>query len=163
MILGKSKETRPVHIIIFLLLTIILASIETNFQFVYGQENQTESHGSNTVNLQKIETKKIHVGDIDIAYKEFGKGDPILLISGAWAHIWHPILLGKLASNHTVITFDNRGIGNTSFGNKKFSMEQFANDTAGLMDALKIKKADVLGRDLFCEIVFFMNLLQNKN
>ena len=26
--------------------------------------------------------KKVHVGDIDIAYKMFGKGDPIILISG---------------------------------------------------------------------------------
>jgi pimeloyl-ACP methyl ester carboxylesterase len=53
--------------------------------------------------------------------------------------------LGKLASNHTVITFDNRGIGNTTSSNKQFSIGQFAEDTSGLMEALKIKKADILG------------------
>jgi pimeloyl-ACP methyl ester carboxylesterase len=36
-------------------------------------------------------------------------------------------------------------IGNTTSGNKKFSIPQFAEDTSGLMDALKIKKADIIG------------------
>lgn len=53
--------------------------------------------------------------------------------------------LDKLGSNHTVITFDNRGIGNTTSGDKQFSISQFANDTSGLLDALNVKKADVMG------------------
>ena len=57
-------------------------------------------------------------------------------------------LLSDLSSNHTVIVFDNRGVGNTTTGNKPFSILQFANDTAGLLDALKIQKADVLGYSL---------------
>ena len=77
----------------------------------------------------------------------FGEGDPIILISGYSAPLefWDSTLLEKLASNHTVITFDNRGIGNTTSGNKQFSIPQFADDTSGLLDALKIKKADVMG------------------
>ncbi|MGA9170325.1 MAG: hypothetical protein WBZ20_09290, partial [Nitrososphaeraceae archaeon] len=43
------------------------------------------------------------------------------------------------------VVFDNRGIGNTTTGIKPFSIQQFANDTTGLLDALKIQKADVLG------------------
>ena len=59
---------------------------------------------------------------------------------------WDPTLLGKLVANHTVIIFDNRGIGNTTSGDEKqFSIGQFANDTAGLLEALKISKADVMG------------------
>jgi pimeloyl-ACP methyl ester carboxylesterase len=58
---------------------------------------------------------------------------------------WDPIILRELSSNHTVIIFDNRGVGNTTAGDKPFSIVQFANDTAGLLDALKIQKADVLG------------------
>jgi pimeloyl-ACP methyl ester carboxylesterase len=54
-----------------------------------------------------------------------------------------------LASNHTLIIFDNRGIGKTTAGNKTWSIEQFANDTAGLLDALNIEKpVDVLGFSL---------------
>lgn len=102
---------------------------------------------ANTPNIQDIPTKKVHVGDIDIAYKTFGKGAPILLINGYSFPMdsWDSTLLDTLASNHTVIVFDNRGIGNTSSGNEqKFSISLFANDTSGLLDALNIKKADVL-------------------
>ena len=93
------------------------------------------------------EIKKVQVGDIDIAYNKLGKGNPIILISGYSAPLefWDSTFLDKLASNHTVITFDNRGIGNTSSGNKQFTVSQFADDTAGLLDALSIEKADVLG------------------
>jgi pimeloyl-ACP methyl ester carboxylesterase len=93
------------------------------------------------------EIKKVHVGDIDIGYKMFGKGDPIVLISGYSAPLefWDSTLLEKLASNHTVITFDNRGIGNTTSGNKNFTIPQLADDTSALLDALNIKKADVMG------------------
>ena len=59
-----------------------------------------------------------------------------------------PSTLRNLSSNHTVIVFDNRGIGNTTTGIKPFSIQQFANDTTGLLDALKIQKADVLGYSL---------------
>jgi pimeloyl-ACP methyl ester carboxylesterase len=57
---------------------------------------------------------------------------------------WDPSLLSTLSSNHTVIVFDNRGVGNTSTGMKPFSIQQFANDTAELMDTLKVQNATVL-------------------
>ena len=70
-----------------------------------------------------------------------------MLISGSGSVMdaWNPTILRDLSSNHTVIIFDNRGVGNTTAGTKPFSIIQFANDTAGLLDALKIQKADILG------------------
>jgi pimeloyl-ACP methyl ester carboxylesterase len=59
--------------------------------------------------------------------------------------VWEPSILRNLSSNHTVIVFDSRGVGNTTTGTKPFSVQQYANDTVGLLDALKIQKADVLG------------------
>jgi pimeloyl-ACP methyl ester carboxylesterase len=99
------------------------------------------------LSIQNIPAKKVHVGDIDIAYKIFGKGEPFLLISGLnlVMDAWEPSVLTDLSSNRTVIIFDNRGVGNTTDGTKPFSIIQFANDTSGLLDALKIQKADVLG------------------
>ncbi|HKI09984.1 MAG TPA: alpha/beta hydrolase [Nitrososphaeraceae archaeon] len=99
----------------------------------------------------KAQTEHVQVGDINIAYKRFGQGKPILFISGTsqTKDAWEPTLLSQLAAtNHTVIVFDNRGIGETTAGTKPFSIEQFANDTAGLLDALHIEKADVLGASL---------------
>lgn len=114
--------------------------------FIWSATNNNLLLGQ-TIPIPAAEMKKVHVGDIDIAYKMFGKGDPIILINGYSAPLefWESNFLNKLASNHTVIAFDNRGIGNTTSGNKNFTISQFANDTSGLMDALKIKKADVMG------------------
>jgi pimeloyl-ACP methyl ester carboxylesterase len=119
---------------------------------VYGQPapDQTNSNTTNSVNLQDIPLEKVHVGDIDVAYKMFGKGEPILLFNGASDNLdaWDPALLKVLSSNHTVIAFDQRGIANTTVGSKPYTPEQLANDTAGLLDALKIPKADVMGYSL---------------
>jgi pimeloyl-ACP methyl ester carboxylesterase len=124
----------------------------TTSNFAYGQQqpkNQMNFNNiTNSLDIQSIPSKKVHVGDIDIAYKIFGKGDPILLINGYSQAMdnWDPTLLERLASNHTVIIFNNRGIGNTTSGeNRFFSIAQFANDTAGLLDGLEIKQADILG------------------
>ena len=52
----------------------------------------SESTLTNLQDMQNILTNKVHVGDINVAYKTFGKGNPILLISGsglvmgAWDH-----------------------------------------------------------------------------
>ena len=71
--------------------------------------------------------------------------------------MWDPNMVNKLSSNHTIIIFDNRGIGKTTTGNssQKFSIQQFANDTAGLLDSLKMdnnnnnnKPVDILGVSL---------------
>jgi pimeloyl-ACP methyl ester carboxylesterase len=116
---------------------------------VYGQADldQMNSNSMNSLNLEDIPVEKVHVGDIDVGYKMFGKGDPILLIQGLGGSMnsWHPSILKELSSNHTVIIFDNRGVGNTTTGTKQFSIQQFANDTVGLLDGLKIQKANVLG------------------
>ena len=119
---------------------------------VYGQSypDQTNSNTTNLINTEDIPLEKVHVGDIDIAYKMFGKGEPILLFNGASDDMdaWDPSFLTGISSNHTVITFDSRGIANTTTGTKPYSMQQLANDTAGLLDALKIPKADILGYSL---------------
>ena len=149
------KKSKEVLSVIFLFVLIIpISIIVTNTPLVYGQTNQTISDNANLLNIQDIPAKKVHVGDIDIGYKILGKGDPILLFNGASDNMdaWDPSFLRSLSSNHTVIVFDTRGIGNTTTGSKPYSMEQLANDTAGLLDALKIQKADVFGYSLGGEI-----------
>ena len=53
-----------------------------------------------------------------------------------------------LKTNHQYRKIITSGVGNTTTGSRPFSVQQFANDTAGLMDALNIQKADVLGYSL---------------
>jgi pimeloyl-ACP methyl ester carboxylesterase len=121
-------------------------------KIAYSQSDpdQMNSNTTNSVNIQDIPSEKVRVGDIDVAYKMFGKGDPILLFNGAsdGMDAWDPSFPVGLSSNHTVIAFDQRGIANTTIGSKPYTYQQLANDTAGLLDALKIPKADVMGYSL---------------
>ena len=60
-------------------------------------------------------------------------------------NLWESSLIHQLASQFKVIIFDNRGIGSSSIGTKAFSIERLCEDTAGLMDALGIQQAHVIG------------------
>jgi hypothetical protein len=147
----KSKEVqlRPLILSVIFLSALIISTftIVTNTPLVYGQKNQTIAENEDLLNIQDISAKKVHVGDIDIAYKIFGRGNPILLISGSGnvMDVWPTHFLKELALNHTVIIFDNRGVGNTTAGTRPFSIDQFEHDTVGLLDALDIQRTDVLG------------------
>ena len=158
--MSSHRLVRKDHLVLIAVIsTLVIASSSiSNYGYfditkvVYGQTDpdQTNSNTTNSVNMQDIPLKKVHVGDIDIAYKMFGKGDPILLFNGASDSMdaWDPSFLTGISSNHTVIAFDQRGIGNTTAGSKPYTYQQLANDTAGLLDALKIPKADVMGYSL---------------
>src|SRR5215213_7107910 len=116
-------------------------------QFAWSQSQEPTQNNAYTT----AKTEHVQVGDINIAYKRFGQGKPILFISGTsqTKDAWEPTLLSELAAtNHTVIVFDNRGMGETTIGTRPFSIEQFANDTAGLLDALQVEKPDVFGASL---------------
>ena len=149
----KSKEAQLHHLIssfILLFVLIISSSIVTNTHIVYGQTNQTIAKNEDLLNIQDIPAKKVQVGDIEIAYKMLGRGEPILLFNGAsdGMDAWDPSFLTGLSSNHTVIAFDQRGIANTTIGSKPYTYQQIADDAAGLLDALKIPKVDVMGYSL---------------
>jgi pimeloyl-ACP methyl ester carboxylesterase len=148
----KLKEEQFQHSVVYLILLLSVVFVPSSIiaidtPLIYGQTNQTISEIVGSLNIQDIQAKKVHVGDIDIAYKTFGKGDHILLISGSGnvMDVWPTHFLKELASNHTVIIFDNRGVGNTTVGTRPLSIGQFANDTVGLLDALDIQRIDVLG------------------
>jgi pimeloyl-ACP methyl ester carboxylesterase len=162
MVVYSNRQVKKNYLFIIAVLStlIVLSSLISNYghyditNIVYGQTGSGQVNSTNTttdlVNIQDIPLKKVHVGDIDIAYKVFGKGDPIILFNGAndGMHAWDPSFLKGISSNHTVIAFDSRGIGNTTAGSKPYSMQLLANDTAGLLDALKIPKANVMGYSL---------------
>lgn len=94
--------------------------------------------------------EKVMVGDIEIAYSLSGEGHPLVLIQGLTGTMdwWDPEFVDALASRYRVLIFDNRGAGRTEAPEGEFSVAQFADDTAGLMDALGIDSAHVLGYSL---------------
>jgi 3-oxoadipate enol-lactonase len=90
---------------------------------------------------------KIAVGDIDINYQIQGSGSPLLLIMGLSFSLldWGTELPALLAPSHQLILFDNRDAGLTSQSKRDYTIADMADDTAGLLDALKIPKAHIFG------------------
>ena len=82
-----------------------------------------------------------------MAYREAGSGEPLILIMGyaGTMDLWDTRLVNGLAKHYRVIVFDNRGMGCSTSPDTEYSIRLFASDTAGLMDALGIKKAHVMG------------------
>src|ERR671910_3004672 len=154
------RLVRKVHLVLIAVIsTLVISSpsISNHGYFditkvVYGQPvpDLMNSNTANSVNMQDIPLEKVRVGDIDVAYKMLGKGDHMILFNGASDNMdaWDPSFLTGISSNHIVIAFDQRGIGNSTVGSKPYTYLQLANDTAGLLDALNIPNADVMGYSL---------------
>jgi 3-oxoadipate enol-lactonase len=88
----------------------------------------------------------LKVNDIDVYYELQGQGRPLVLIAGLGTDISpYRGMIRRLAQKHTVLAFDNRGVGRTDKPDIPYTIGMMANDTAGLMNALDIKWADVLG------------------
>ena len=88
------------------------------------------------------------VGEVKLAYYVRGKGKPLVLINGflSTMSLWDPLFIEELAKTHQLIIFDNRGVGfSTDTKENKTSIPQMADDTAGLIKALGLKKPDILG------------------
>ena len=89
----------------------------------------------------------VQVGDIKMGYRTYGNGYPLMMIMGygSTMKLWEPDLIRALSSFFKVIIFDNRGMGNTDAGQRPFTIEQFADDTAGFMEVLGLGQAHILG------------------
>jgi pimeloyl-ACP methyl ester carboxylesterase len=88
----------------------------------------------------------VQVDDITMYYEIHGAGPPLVLIGGLGADLslLTPIT-GELAQHRQILVFDNRGAGRTDQPDRPYSIELMARDTLGLMDALSIEQADILG------------------
>ena len=84
--------------------------------------------------------------NVNIYYEIIGQGEPLVMIRGISSNVDHwyeqvPVLSKK----YQLLVFDNRAIARSSDPGGSFSTRDMAADTAGLMEAVGIKKAHVLG------------------
>jgi pimeloyl-ACP methyl ester carboxylesterase len=86
------------------------------------------------------------VGSIDLYYEEHGTGDPLLLIMGLAADSTAWIFqIPDLARRYRTIVFDNRGVGRSSKPPGPYTIHRMADDAAGLLDAVGVGRAHVVG------------------
>lgn len=87
--------------------------------------------------------------EVGIAYEATGSGPPLLLVQGLgyarWG--WEPIVR-PLAASYRVITFDNRGIGDSDAPPGPYDTAAMAADAVRVLDALGVRRAHVMGASL---------------
>jgi 3-oxoadipate enol-lactonase len=86
------------------------------------------------------------VGDIKLFYEMRGEGSPVVLIPGLGADTRLFLnVVPLLAVHHKVIVLDPRGGGQSDKPTGDYSIEQMADDVAGLFGALELAHADIVG------------------
>jgi len=90
---------------------------------------------------------KVEANDIQVYYELKGEGFPLVMINGGNENLdcWDPRLIQELSKKFKLVLFDNRGAGRTDVTDKEYTIALLADDTAGLMDALGIPEAHILG------------------
>lgn len=102
---------------------------------------------------------KAEVNGIKLYYEVHGRGEPLMLVSGigygGW--VWYK-QVPALSERFRVILIDNRGAGQSDKPDEPYTVEIFAADTVGLLDALQVEQAHVLGASLGGMIVLQLAL-----
>jgi len=87
-----------------------------------------------------------HLDDVDLHYEVVGEGQPLLFIHGLGSRgsAWE-LQVPDFADRYQVIVLDVRGHGESSKPAGPYSVRLFAADTVGLLNALGIGSAHVVG------------------
>jgi pimeloyl-ACP methyl ester carboxylesterase len=90
---------------------------------------------------------KVKVNDLNMHYDIYGDGEPFLILWGIGGENSQFIEHFNDMTNKRfkIISFDGRGSGRTDKPDIPYTIEMMAEDTVGLMDAIDIKQANVLG------------------
>jgi len=98
--------------------------------------------------------QKLTVNGINIAYERRGRGTPLVLVHGfPLDHTSWDALLPHLEGQADVILPDLRGLGQSDFNHSgapegAYTVADMAADIVGLLDALKVEKAVVVGHSM---------------
>ena len=99
---------------------------------------------------QKPTTGYAPVNGLKIYYEIHGSGEPLVLLHGAFMAIsgdWND-WINEFAKTRKVIAVDMQGHGRTADIKRDITYENLADDVAGLLDYLKIERANVMGYSL---------------
>jgi pimeloyl-ACP methyl ester carboxylesterase len=99
---------------------------------------------------QKPTTGQAPVNGLKMYYEIHGKGEPVVLLHGAFMAItddWS-VWISELSKTRKVIAVEMQGHGRTADIKRDLSYENLADDVAGLLDHLKIPSADIIGYSL---------------
>src|SRR2546429_1975659 len=77
---------------------------------------------------------EVTVNGIRMFYEETGGGEPLILIMGFGGdHLAWAFQVRALAEHYRVVTFDNRGAGQSDAPEPPYTIRTMADDTAGVL------------------------------
>ncbi|HXC55381.1 MAG TPA: alpha/beta hydrolase [Rhizomicrobium sp.] len=87
------------------------------------------------------------IGDLEVYYERAGAGPPLLFISGSGGDLrMKPnVFDGPLSRHFDLLAYDQRGLGQTSKPDAPYTMADYADDAARLLDRIGWPSAKVLG------------------
>jgi 3-oxoadipate enol-lactonase len=88
-------------------------------------------------------------GHTQIFWEEQGSGEPLLLVMGlGWPRQMWARHLPALTEHFRVITFDNRGVGQTATTLSEWTLSDMADDALAVLDAAGVTQAHVYGASM---------------
>src|SRR5258705_1474222 len=95
-----------------------------------------------------FKTQTIKTNGTELYVRVGGEGPAVVLLHGFGdtGDMWAPLAI-VLAKDHTVIVPDLRGMGMSDHPDTGYTKKNQAVDIAGVMDALKIQKSDLVTHD----------------
>jgi pimeloyl-ACP methyl ester carboxylesterase len=92
---------------------------------------------------------KARVNGVDLWYEITGEGEPVIQIHGAgFGHFNFAPATPELSKHFRVVDFDMRGYGKSERPVQHYDMEVWADDVAGLMEALELPQAHIHGTSM---------------
>lgn len=90
---------------------------------------------------------KILINDLNLYYEQTGEGPDLVFVSGLSCDhaMWD---VNQFKDRFRVLTFDNRGVGQSDVPEEPYKMKAFVDDTVALCHALRIKKAHFVGHSM---------------
>ena len=92
---------------------------------------------------------RIQVGAVELAYDEVGDGEALVFLSGTSLDrtVWGP-QVAAFADRYRCLTIDNRDVGESSQMTSGYGPRDMAADVDGLLAALDLPAAHVVGHSL---------------
>ncbi len=92
---------------------------------------------------------KVEVNGVNLWYRISGEGEPVAQIHGAgFGHFNFDPATPELSKHFQIVDYDLRGYGQSDRPVQHYDMEVWADDLAGLMDALEIAEAHIHGTSM---------------
>ncbi len=104
-----------------------------------------------TVSINATPIQYADVNGVRLAYREFGSGEPLLMLNGFGATMdsfWNESFLGILATRYHVYIYDHRGMGYSTDNDAPPAMSLYSDDAAALMSELGYDSMNVYGASM---------------